>query len=64
MRVIGASADEAFLCLEPGIEVGVHHVDEFLDLGHCLGADAVAGEKKEFARCHGMPLELVIRGTC
>ncbi len=56
MRVIGAAADQAFLGLEAAAELLVHGGDQLLDLGHRLGADAVAGEQEEFLRCHEMSL--------
>ena len=52
MRVIGGTADKPFFRLEAGVVIGVHHIDELADLGHRLGADAVAGKKEELAGRH------------
>ena len=52
MRVVGASADQAFVGLEAAAELLVHGSDQLLDLPHRLGADAVAGKEEEFFRCH------------
>src|SRR5690606_20406084 len=35
------------------IEVDIHGDDELFHFRHRLGADPVAGKKKELARCHG-----------
>ena len=48
MRVIGGAADQPFLGLEAAAEILVHGRDQLLDLGHGLGADAVAGQEEEF----------------
>ena len=56
--VIAGTADEPFLGLEPPHAARVHPGDEFLHLGHHLGADAVAGEKKELVGRHVLPSSL------
>ena len=58
MRVVGAAADQPFVGLEAAAELVVHRRDQLFDLGHGLGADAVAGEQEKFFRCHG---ELFLR---
>ena len=47
MRVVGGSADQILLGLEPADSIGVHPGDHLLDLAHDLGTDAVAGKQEE-----------------
>ena len=47
MLVVGAAADEAGLDREIGELLAVEPGDQLFDLGHDLGADAVAGEEEE-----------------
>ena len=54
MRVVGRAADQPFIGLEAGVELGIHDGDQLLHLAHRLGADAVAGEKQKRARCHAV----------
>ena len=52
MRVVGAAADQILLNFElcaAGLSEPCNHA---LDLGHYLGADAVAGKEKQFFCCH------------
>jgi hypothetical protein len=51
--VVGTAADQSVLGLERAHAVGVHPRDQLFDLGHDLGADAVAGEQKELVGRHG-----------
>ena len=53
MRVVGAAADQALIGGEAAAELFVHGRYQLLDLGHGLGADAVAGEQEKMLRCHG-----------
>ena len=53
MRVEGRAADEAALGVEMG-DAGLRAPGEhLLDLGHDLGANAVAGEEEEVVGRHG-----------
>ena len=52
--VVGAAADETGLELEVGKLLAVEPGDELFDLGHDLGADAVAGEEEERLACHSL----------
>mgnify|MGYP007089163731 CR=1 FL=1 len=67
VRIIGRTADEAFFALEAGELFLVQPRDDVLDLGHHLGTDAVAGQKKklvrrhDLSRCFGKP---EIRADC
>ena len=51
--VVAGAADQPLFGLEPREPVRIHPADELLDLGHHLGADAVAGKKQEFVPGHG-----------
>ncbi len=50
--IVAGAADEPFLGLERGQPPLIHQGDELLDLGHDLGADAVAGEQQELVGRH------------
>ena len=50
--VVAAAADQAFLGLESGDARLGEEAEQPFDLGHDFGADAVAGEKKEFVGGH------------
>src|SRR5262249_61891937 len=52
VRVVAGPADQAFLGVEVVRPALVHPGDELLDLGHDLGADAVAGKKEELEGGH------------
>src|SRR5436305_13222436 len=53
MRVISASAAQPLLGVERAHAVRVHPGDQLLHLGHDLGTDPIAGEKKEIVGGHG-----------
>ena len=52
MGVIGAAADEILLDFELSAAGLAEPCDHAFDLGHDLGADAVAGKEKQFFCCH------------
>jgi hypothetical protein len=52
--IIGAAADEIFRHVEMDIALLTEPTDDFLDLGHHFGANAVAGEDKNGRVCHGL----------
>ena len=52
MGVIGAAADEVGLGLDGREAAGIDPGDEAADLGHHLGADAVAGKQQEIVNSH------------
>ena len=52
--VDGGAADEVGLGLELRLALLVEEGDDALDLGHHLGADAVAGQKEQIVRGHAV----------
>src|SRR5215472_12977831 len=48
VHIVAAASDERLLDLEPAQSLRVHEADQPFDLGHHLGADAVAGKQQEF----------------
>ena len=50
--VVAAAADQRLLGLERAHAVAVHPGDQFLHLGHHLGADAVAGKQEQIVGGH------------
>ena len=52
MRVVGAAADQAFLDLEFGDALAVEMIDNLLEFGHNLGADAIARKEQELESRH------------
>ena len=69
MRIIGAAADEALLRLETGQSGSVAPGDDFFDLGHHFGADAVTGQEEQLVGRHGISCPLDVgrvagRGDC
>ena len=52
MGVVGAAADEIGLGLDCGDPARIDPVDEARDLGHHLGADAVARKQQDIENCH------------
>ena len=53
MLVVGAAADQAFLDLEIGDALAVEMIDNLLEFGHNLGADAIARKEQELESRHG-----------
>ena len=62
MGVVGAAADEVLLDVE-GQAVGVEPADDLPDLGHDLGADAVAGEDEKGRAGHRALLGELLAGV-
>src|SRR5690606_18592434 len=52
MRVIRAAADQASIGAEIGELLAIGPGDQLFDLGHDLGADAVAGQKEKLVGAH------------
>ena len=52
MRVVGAAADQAFLDLEFGDALAIEMIDNLLEFGHNLGADAIARKEQELESRH------------
>jgi hypothetical protein len=55
MCIVAAAADQTLLGLECAHLMRIHPRDEFLDLGHDLGANAIAWKKKELVSRHSLP---------
>ena len=52
VRVVRAAADQAFFDLEFGDALAIEMIDNLLEFGHDLGADAVAGKEQELESRH------------
>ncbi len=52
MRVVGTTADQAFLDREGHLALGIEPGNDPLHLFHHFGADAVAGEDEQGLRGH------------
>jgi hypothetical protein len=52
MNVVAGASDQTFFDLEAAQRARIHESNEFLHLGHHLGTDPVAGEKKKLVVGH------------
>jgi hypothetical protein len=61
VRVIRAAADQPFFDLEFGDALAIEMIDNLLEFGHNLGANAIARKEKELESRH-VPLRRVSVG--